>query len=69
MAARVPPPTPQEIAMRAREIRLGWSARELEKRRSYKTTVVYAPIPDTCFSDRAACSTDFKPTRRLMPLD
>jgi hypothetical protein len=52
MAARVLPPTPEEIAARARIIRMGWSDREKEKRRVYKTKLYSAPVSEDVFSDR-----------------
>jgi hypothetical protein len=52
MAARVLPPTPEEIAIRARIIRMGWSHREKEKRRVYKTKLYFAPVADNIFTDR-----------------
>jgi len=69
MAARVLPPTPAEIALRAKEIRLQWSDREKEKRRAYKTKVVYVPVPDSCFHDSTPHHATAKLTRRLIPLD
>jgi len=69
MAARVPPPTEEEIALRAREIRSNWSPRETERRCRYKTKVVYVPVSEHCFTDRAACCSDFHPSRRIMRLD
>jgi len=69
MAARVLPPSPEEIALRAREIRRNWSPRELERRCVYKTKVLYVPVTEACFTDRAACCSEFQPSRRLMRLD
>jgi hypothetical protein len=69
MASRVPPPSPKEIALRAREIRRGWSPGEAARRCVYKTKVLYIPVSAELLSDRAACCTEFRPTRRLMQLD
>ncbi len=69
MATRVPPPTEEEIAIRAREIRGKWSPRETERRCVYKTKVVYVPVAENCFDDRAACCSAFRPSRRIMQLD
>jgi hypothetical protein len=69
MAARVLPPSPEEIARRASEIRRSWSPRELERRCVYKTKVVYVPVTEDCFTDRAACRSEFRSSRRLMRLD
>lgn len=69
MAARVPPPTLEEIALRASEIRRGWSPRELESRCVYKTKVVYVPVAETTFTDRCPCRAEFQQSRRIMRLD
>jgi len=69
MADRVPPPTEEEIALRAREIRRGWSPRETERRCAYKTKVVYVPVSEDCFADRVACCSEFRPSRRIMRLN
>jgi hypothetical protein len=69
MAFRVPPPSPEEIAARALEIRRGWSIRETERRYVYKTKVVYIPVADECLTARAICQTEFRPARKLMRLD
>lgn len=69
MAARVPPPTKEEIALRAREIRSNWSPRETERRCVYKTKVVYVPVAEDYFAARATCCSEFRPSRRIMRLD
>jgi len=69
MAARVLPPTPEEIALRASEIRRSWSPRELERRCVYKTKVIYVPVAEDCFTDRAACQSEFRQSRRIMRLN
>jgi hypothetical protein len=69
MAARVPPPTEEEIALRAREIRRGWSPRETERRCAYKTKVVYAPVSENQFTDRTTCCSEFRAARRIMRLN
>lgn len=69
MAARVPPPTLDEIARRASEIRQGWSPRELERRCVYKTKVVYVPVSEDVLTDRCPCRVEFNRSRRLMRLD
>lgn len=69
MAAKVPPPTKEEIAIRAREIRRGWSPSETARRCVYKTNVVYVPIPEELLTDRCPCRVEFHPARRLMRLD
>lgn len=69
MAARVPPPTEEEIALRALEIRRGWSPRETERRCMYKTKVVYVPVSEDVFTDRCQCSSEFRPSRRIMRLN
>lgn len=69
MAARVPPPTPEEIALRAREIRLQWSPNERERRCAYKTKVVYVPVPDSYFAEPTPAHPVFSPARRLMTND
>lgn len=69
MAARVPPPTEEEIALRALEIRRGWSPRETERRCAYKTKVVYVPVSEDVFTDRCPCRAEFRPSRRIMRLN
>jgi hypothetical protein len=69
MAARVPPPTEEEIAQRAREIRRGWSPRETERRCAYKTKVVYVPVSEEVFTDRCPCRAEFSSSRRIMRLN
>jgi hypothetical protein len=69
MAARVLPPSPDEIALRTQEIRRRWSPQELERRCVHKTKVVYVPVAETYFTDRSACCSEFRPSRRLMRLD
>lgn len=69
MAARVPPPTEEEIAFRALEIRRGWSPRETERRCAYKTKVVYVPISENVLTDRCPCRVEFNQARRIMRLN
>lgn len=69
MAARVPPPTIEEIAARAREIRRRWSPRETARGCGYKTQVVYTPISADCLTEQAACRSEFRPSRRIMRLN
>lgn len=70
MAARVQPPTEEEIALRALEIRRGWSPRETERRCVYKTKVVYAPVSEDVFTGRCPCRVEFRPSpRMIMRLD
>ena len=49
MAKRVPAPSPEEIELRAREIRVKWSELETERRCVYRAKILYAPMPETYF--------------------
>lgn len=69
MAAKVPTPTKEEIAIRAREIRRSWSPSETARRCVYKTNVLYVPIPEELLTDRCPCRAEYSRPRRLMRLD
>lgn len=69
MASRVPPPSPKEIALRAREIRRGWSPNETERRCAYKTKVVYVPVAEDMLTAHCSRCGEFQPSRRIMRLD
>jgi hypothetical protein len=51
MAARVPTPTPKEIAARAKAIRATWTPQERKKKCVYSTDVRYTPMSENVFSD------------------
>ncbi len=49
MAARVPPPSPQEIATRAEEVRRKWTDREKKKRCVYETDLKCRSVSERVF--------------------
>lgn len=62
MAARVPPPSPEEIEARAKEVRRKWTEREKKKRCVYETELRCQSVSERVFSESSG------PRRRMQKL-